>query len=190
VKPLGNPVDGAHDRVAGHTHITADDAAVFQSGCQDIFEFETVLSRYSENVVSVRLLQRRNLAHDGDRPTITDHNLDVILNIKDCLLESALPVRACVLHRFAAEFGRAQVALVNQFFLAFHVVVKRRVGEAQMLRHVLQRCTAETLLIETGGRRPQDAVALQFETGFLGWFGHSEMYPLEFSLRLHYFNQD
>jgi hypothetical protein len=55
---------------------------------------------------------------------------------------------------------------------------------------VFQRSAAETLLVEASCRGPQDAVALDFETGLLGRIGHGARDPLEFYARLHYFNQD
>ena len=65
-------------------------------------------------------------------PSFTHHDFDVIPDIEVCLFESRCPVPDSIVHRFAAEFGRAQIAVIDQFFLVLDVIVERSVGQAQV----------------------------------------------------------
>ena len=54
-------------------------------------------------------------------------------------VESVGPFGNRPIERFAADFGGSYVAEVDEFFLVAHIVVERRIGEAQNPGDVLER---------------------------------------------------
>ena len=70
------------------------------------------------------------------------------------------------LHGLTAHVGGAQVAQVDEFLLAAHIVVESRVSQPEPVGDVLERRAAVAFLIEAVGRGPQHSVTLLLKARF------------------------
>ena len=107
--------------------------------------------------------ERRYLTHDCNRAALANHEVHVIAQVSQNLIQTIVAACDCKLHGFTTHFGCTNVAEVDEFFLTTHIVIQRRVSQAEPVGDVLERRAAVTFLIETVGRRPEHAVALQLK---------------------------
>ena len=136
--PLRNPVHSTHNRIARHAHIAGRDTAVGDAFFKQRFEGCTVFPGEFQHLLAVHRIQRWDLTHDRDRAALANHEIDMIAQVAQYLVQTVLPAVYSELHGFTAHFGGAYVAQVDEFLLAAYIVVEGRVSQPEPVGDVLE----------------------------------------------------